>query len=88
MAVCVHCSTPTKELFISYGPDHLISTRCVVCNLFADPYVEQEGIIVAIDLVSVMQGHTTSIGKDLQLKNFYSFEDTCQTKSIQASTIQ
>jgi hypothetical protein len=52
MVVCVHCSTPTKELLLSYGPDHVVCTRCPVCGQFADPYVEQEAVIVAIDLVS------------------------------------
>jgi hypothetical protein len=53
MVVCVHCSTPTKELLLSYGPDHVVCTRCQVCGRFADPYVEQEAVIVAIDLILV-----------------------------------
>lgn len=53
MPICVHCSTPTESLFISYGPQHLVCTRCKACGAFADPYVEHEAIIVVIDLILV-----------------------------------
>lgn len=53
MPVCVHCSAPTDALFVSYGPTHLVCTRCERCEAFADPYVEYEPIIVVIDLILV-----------------------------------
>jgi len=53
MPICVHCSTPTQALYVSYGPQHLICTKCKACGAFADPYVEHEAIIVIIDLILV-----------------------------------
>ncbi|PWN92024.1 Arv1-domain-containing protein [Acaromyces ingoldii] len=53
MAVCVHCSAHTSSLFVSYGPTHLLCTRCSTCGQYADPYVEHEAVIVAIDLILV-----------------------------------
>lgn len=53
MPICVHCSTPTQALYVSYGPQHLICTKCKECGAFADPYVEHEAIIVIIDLILV-----------------------------------
>ncbi|PWN33228.1 Arv1-domain-containing protein [Meira miltonrushii] len=53
MPICVHCSTPTQALYVSYGPQHLICTKCKACGAFADPYVEHEAIIVVIDLILV-----------------------------------
>lgn len=51
MPVCVHCGAPTRALYVSYGPRHIVCTRCKACGAFADPYVEHEAFIVGIDLV-------------------------------------
>lgn len=53
MPICVHCSTPTQALYVSYGPQHLVCTKCKACGAFADPYVEHEAILVVIDLILV-----------------------------------
>lgn len=67
MAICVHCSAHTASLFVSYGPTNLLCTRCKACGQYADPYVEHEAVIVAIDLVRCLACRMTG-GEGVELR--------------------
>ncbi|KXN65675.1 hypothetical protein CONCODRAFT_62082, partial [Conidiobolus coronatus NRRL 28638] len=65
MPICVHCSFPTTQLINTYGKDHIILNQCTNCKEFCDPYLEQDGIIIFIDLVL----HKSSVYRHLIFNN-------------------
>jgi hypothetical protein len=50
MRVCVSCGSEVAALYKSYGPGNVSLARCGSCGAVADPYVEQDWVLQALDL--------------------------------------
>ncbi len=50
MGVCVTCGAAVASLYKSYGPGNVSLSKCGACGAVADPYVEQDWVLQALDL--------------------------------------
>lgn len=48
--ICIECTHPVSSLYTQYSKTNIRSTACPNCNKFADKYIEQDNVMVAIDL--------------------------------------
>ncbi|KJE91486.1 hypothetical protein CAOG_02616 [Capsaspora owczarzaki ATCC 30864] len=51
MLVCTACQSPVPSLFHQYSPGNIRLTGCTNCAAIADPFVEFDHTILAIDLL-------------------------------------
>jgi len=57
MPLCVHCATPVRYLYTVYQSAHNVRLKqCPSCSAFADPYIENDNLIVLLDLILLKRG--------------------------------
>ncbi|KAJ7590207.1 Arv1-like family-domain-containing protein [Mycena floridula] len=57
MPICTSCTTGTPFLYTLYSSNHnLRLEQCTKCLEFADPYVEQDTLVLLIDLILLKRG--------------------------------
>lgn len=50
-SICVHCGSWADSLYTSYGQNNIALNVCKRCNMFIDPYIEHDFILIFIDLI-------------------------------------
>jgi len=49
--ICVECGAPIAKVYRQFSAGNIRLCRCSHCGEFADPYVEQELILIVLDLL-------------------------------------
>lgn len=65
-SICVHCGSWVDSLYTSYGENNIALNVCKKCNMFTDPYIEHDFILIFLDLIL----HKPAIYKHLIYNRF------------------